>query len=191
MTRFMPSLPQPTARLRATLLASPIQANVCPSSLPTNSRIVYRSASAWQGWPKSVRPLMTAQVQCLAISTTVWWRLARTTTTSAYSPSTRAKSAMLSRLPKPTSLPRNIELPPRWAMPASKLTRVRSDGFSNSRAIIRPGKQRLAQPVLELALEVLRDGEDAFDFRRGQIGQRQQVSHRVAPREGLGIGDRD
>ena len=32
-------------------------------------------------------------------------------------------------------------------MAASKLTRVRSDGFSKSRAITRPGKQRLAQPA--------------------------------------------
>ena len=49
MTIRMPSLPQPTARLRATLLASPIQASVWPSSLPTSSRIVYRSAKRLAG----------------------------------------------------------------------------------------------------------------------------------------------
>ena len=72
--------------------------------------------------------------------------LARTTITSTYSPSTRAKSAMLSRRPKPTSLPKNSELPPRWAMPASKLTRVRNEGFSNSSAITRPGSRGSRSP---------------------------------------------
>ena len=33
--------------------------------------------------------------------------------------------------------PEEDRLPPRWAMPASKLTRVRSEGFSKSRTITR------------------------------------------------------
>ena len=41
-------------------------------------------------------------------------------------------------------------------MAASKLTRVRSDGFSNSRASTRPGQQRLANALRELGLQVLR-----------------------------------
>ena len=41
----------------------------------------------------------------------------------------------------PTSLPRKkIALPPSRAIAASKLTRVRSDGFSNIRPSVRPGR---------------------------------------------------
>ena len=54
----MPVLPQPRARLMATLLPSPTQASFCPASQPKCSRSVYRSASAWQGWAWSVRPLI-------------------------------------------------------------------------------------------------------------------------------------
>ena len=97
------------------------------------------------------------------------WR--GSTTTSAYSPRTRAKSATLSRLPNPASLPRKIELPPRWAMPASKLTRVRSDGFSKIKAITRPGSSGSRRPLLALLLQILRDREDAFDFGRGYVGE--------------------
>ena len=46
----------------------------------------------------------------------------------------------------------NRLLPPRWIMPASKLTRVRSDGFSNSRAITRPGSSGSRRPFCVLGL---------------------------------------
>ena len=62
-------------------------------------------------------------------------------------------------------------------MAASKLTRVRSDGFSNSRAITRPGNSGSRRPGFELGLQILGDREDAFDFGRGQVGQGKQVSH--------------
>ena len=54
------------AKLRATLLASPTQASLASASDPTCSLIVYRSASAWHGWAKSVSPLITEQVACSA-----------------------------------------------------------------------------------------------------------------------------
>ena len=56
-------------------------------------------------------------------------------------------------------------------MPASKLTRVRSEGFSNSRAITRPGSSGSRSPFSNFCFQVLGDGEDALDFGRRQVGQ--------------------
>src|SRR5699024_12260998 len=51
----------------------------------------------------------------------------------------REKSARLSRQPMPTSFPGRYRLvPPSCATPLSKLTRVRSDGFSNTSPTTRP-----------------------------------------------------
>ena len=41
-----------------------------------------------------------------------------------------------------------------WAMPASKLTRVRSEGFSNTRAMTRPGKIGSRIPLSQLGLQI-------------------------------------
>jgi hypothetical protein len=41
-----------------------------------------------------------------------------------------------------------------------------------------PGQQRLAQPVLELGLQIFGDREDPLDLRRGQVGHRKKMSHR-------------
>ena len=97
------------------------------------------SAIAWQGWDGSDRALMTGIVACRASSSTVAWEKVRTARASTYWLITRAKSATLSRTPRPTSLSRRkIALPPSWAIAASKLTRVRSDGFSKIRPSVRP-----------------------------------------------------
>ena len=51
----------------------------------------------------------------------------------------RATSAADSRVPIPTCSGRNrIACPPSWVMPASKVTWVRSDGFSKYIARVRP-----------------------------------------------------
>ena len=59
----MPSAPAAAIREWQTLLQpSPTQASLRPSSEPSRSRRVSTSASAWQGWWRSVRPLMTGHV---------------------------------------------------------------------------------------------------------------------------------
>ena len=101
----------------------------------------------------SVRPLITEQAAVLGqLARPSRAASTRTTITSTISLSTRAKSAMLSRLPKPTSSPSIRLLPPRWVMPASKLTRVRSDGFSNNSASTRPGSSGSRSPCANLVL---------------------------------------
>ncbi len=60
-----------------------------------------------------------------------------------------------------------MELPPRWIMAASKLTRVRSEGFSNNRAITRPGKSGSRRPASNLVfkssvMEKMRSSSAAF-----------------------------
>ena len=44
-----------------------------------------------------------------------------------------------------------------------------------------PRQQGLAEAAGELGLQVFGDGEDPLDFRRRQVGHRQQVSHHAAP----------
>ena len=56
------------------------------------------------------------------------------------------KSLVFSRFCHPTSEPKNIAVPPSWLMPASKLTRVRRLGFSNSNASTRRASQAGRRP---------------------------------------------
>ena len=58
----MPDIAAPRARLRATLLKSPIQATVRPDSAPHSCCMVSRSARAWHGWPRSDSRLTTGIV---------------------------------------------------------------------------------------------------------------------------------
>ena len=56
----IPSMPAAVIRLWHTLLhPSPTHASRLPSSGPRRSRSVSTSASAWQGWCRSVSPLIT------------------------------------------------------------------------------------------------------------------------------------
>ncbi len=75
-------------------------------------------------------------------------------------------------------------------MPASKLTRVRSDGFSNNSAITRPGSSGSRSPCAVLGLQVLGDREDPLDFGGGQIGDRNEVSHEQESESECGFGVR-
>src|SRR6516164_4099781 len=91
---------------------------------------------------------MTGHADQRANSSTVSWRNVRRTTASTYWLSVRATSGRLSRLPSPESLwLRNTASPPSWLIPAWKLTRVRSDGFSNSSPSTRPLSTGLAFPL--------------------------------------------
>ena len=60
-----------------TLLLSPTYASFRPSSRPLCSRIVRKSAIAWQGWLKSVRPLITGTLAYSAIRSTMSWAKVR------------------------------------------------------------------------------------------------------------------
>ena len=106
-----------------------------------------KSAMAWQGCEASERALMTGIVAERASSSTVACEKVRTARASTYWLKTRAKSTTLSRTPSPTSSPRRkIALPPRRAIAASKLTRVRSEGFSKSRPSVRPDRSGGGRP---------------------------------------------
>ena len=98
---------------------------------------------------------MTGIVAERASSSTVACEKVRAASTSTYWLKTRAKSTTLSRTPRPTSLPcRKMAFPPRRAIAASKLTRVRSDGFSNSRPKVAARQDRRAPARLLVALDL-------------------------------------
>ena len=93
--------------------------------------MVIRSASTWQGWQKSVRPLITGTLPYWARASTSSWPKVRIIMPSTYRDSTRAVSCTGS--PRPIwepSAPSTTAYPPSWLMPTSKLTRVRVEDFS-------------------------------------------------------------
>ncbi len=74
----MPMMAAPSIKELATLLPSPTYAILMPFQRRFFSRIVNRSDSTWQGWCKSVSPLMTGIVALRAHSSTVrcsWHRI--------------------------------------------------------------------------------------------------------------------
>ena len=74
------------------LLPSPMKHSFSPSREPLYSRMVIRSASTWQGWQKSVRPLMTGTLPYWAKASTSSWPKVRIIMPSTYRESTRAVS---------------------------------------------------------------------------------------------------
>src|ERR1700686_904303 len=111
----------------------------CLDRSPLTSSSVTRSASTWQGWERSVRPLMTGLAENDASSSRSAWVRRRATTPSTYRSSTRAASATVSRTPSWTSCSDSVvEVPPSLAMPTSKETRVRWEGFWKSMAMCLP-----------------------------------------------------
>ena len=52
------------------LLPSPMKHSFSPSKEPLYSRMVIKSASTWQGWQKSVKPLMTGTLPYWARAST-------------------------------------------------------------------------------------------------------------------------
>ena len=95
---------------------------------------------------------MTGMVAERASSSTVACEKVRAAKTSTYWLKTLAKSATLSRIPSPTSLPlRKMAFPLSRAIAASKLTRVRSEGFSKSSPRFRPESSGGADPPARCA----------------------------------------
>ncbi len=83
--------------------------------------------------------MITGTEAWAAISTSVAWANTRAAITSTHRDRLRATSGTDSRLPRPTSgAERYTAAPPSWIMPTSNVTRVRSDGFSNTSAMVRP-----------------------------------------------------
>ena len=90
----------------------------------------------------------------------------------------RAKSATVSRTPSPTSLPAWNRLdPPSWATPASKLTRVRSDGFSNTRPTTLCRRVSANWPRGDLGLQPGGLGEEVPQGVGVVVEDRQEVAH--------------
>ena len=135
----MPHFRPPTMRELAMLLPSPTKASFSPSSRVIFSRTVIRSASTWQGWAKSVRPLTTGMGAIRAKASTSAWAKVRIMMPSQYRASTRAVSSTGSPRPIWLSLPdRNRAWPPSWYMPTSKDTRVLVEFFSKIMARVLP-----------------------------------------------------
>ena len=82
---------------------------------------------------------MTGMLAWRARPSTVAWSYTRATIPSTQRERLRATSGTDSREPMPISLrERYTPRPPSWMIPTSKVTRVRSDGFSKMRASVRP-----------------------------------------------------
>ena len=86
---------------------------------------------------------------------------------------TWVKSDGDSRFPQPTSSPRNRLEPPSWAIPVSKLTRVRKLGFSNSRASTWRSKTAGRSPAAKRFFEQHRGRQDAPQICGRNIEQTQ------------------
>ena len=100
----------------------------------------------------SERPLITGTVACSAKVSTVFWEKTLRTTASTNWLNVRAKSGMDSLLPiGPSVALRKIDWPPRWAIAASKLTRVRKLGFSKTKPSNRPVSCRGRIPLPQSA----------------------------------------
>ncbi len=123
----------------ATLLPSPTKASVRPATEPQRSRSVCMSASAWQGCSSSDSALTTRRpgADSVKIVSRPWAKV-RITTASTQRSRLRATSCSGSRSACMTSDGMSTTSPPSSPMPMVKVTRVRSDGFSNSRPTCRP-----------------------------------------------------
>src|SRR6202789_332499 len=98
--------------------------------------MVNTSARAWQGWYVSHRALMTGAADHRANSATVECEKTRAAIPCTQRSRLRATSFSGSRTPMGPS--QNTEVPPICRMASSKVSRVRSEGFSKSSAIDLP-----------------------------------------------------
>ncbi len=121
------------------MLPSPTYTIRTPASRPQASWIVNKSVRAWHGCSSSDSPLTTGQLASRANSSISDCRNVRITMASEYALNTRATSVNDSRPLSPAScVLRNTLPPPSWIAAASKLLRVRSEGFSKTSVRTRP-----------------------------------------------------
>src|SRR5579859_2350756 len=117
----------------ATLLPSPTYARCTLLRSPNFSSRVKKSAKAWQGCSRSLSALITGMQVCRAISTMVLCSKVRSTTASTQRSTLRAMSHTGSRSPSRERVwSINREVPPRLAIPASNVRRVRREAFSKN-----------------------------------------------------------
>ena len=154
---------------------SPTKVSVWPASVPRCSRMVSRSASAWQGWNWSVSALTTGTPAYAAISSSRDCSWVRHTMAEAWRPSTRAVSAIDSRTPTWASEPSMIiGKPPSSAMPEANDAWVRRVGLSKSTATVRgPASGRSSYG---LALSFSGEVEHRRLLLRGEVVVAQEVA---------------
>ena len=155
------------------MLPSPTYAIVRPASVPSCSCRVRQSASAWHGCSSSVSAFTTASDGAAAAnSSSVRWAKVRITTACTQRSRLRATSATGSRPPSATSAGSVSTSPPSSRTATSKVTRVRSDGLSNSSATCRPAsarRRRRADAVRTLLLQARRERQHRLQLARRQV----------------------
>ena len=96
---------------------------------------------------------MTGTVAWRASVSMVSWAYTRAAIPSTQRERFRATSATASRVPRPISWPeRYTARPPSWTIPTSKVTRVRSEGFSKISATVRPASGVPRRPTFHRCL---------------------------------------
>ena len=139
MVTCMPARAPASSNEWATLFPSPMYVSRTPARLPNTSSIVRRSASAWHGWCRSERALITGTVEWAAISSMSLCSNTRAAIADAYPESTRAVSEIGSPRPSWSSSGRiSSGAPPSRAIAACSETRVRVDGFWKKQTTVSP-----------------------------------------------------
>src|SRR5689334_22518327 len=106
---------------------------------PNFSSSVKKSAKAWQGCSTSLSALITGIQVCRAISTMVLCSKVRSTTASTQRSTLRAMSHTGSRSPSRERVwSMKSDVPPRLAIPASNVRRVRREAFSKNKTSCLP-----------------------------------------------------
>ena len=125
---------------------------------------------------------MTGTVAWAASCSSVRCENTRAATTSTHRERLRPTSGTDSRLPIPISwAARYTAAPPSCTIATSKVTRVRSEGFSKIRAMVRRGSGVRRIAGLLPGLEIGREGEQAREILPGDVADGQEVVHFTKP----------
>ncbi len=133
------------------------------------------SAIAWQGCSRSLSALMTGMDACCAMVVTVSCAKVRSTRPSTQRSRLCATSLRLSRAPRRDCVwSTKNETPPRLLMPASKVSRVRSEGFSKNSTICLP--TRVPRIIRRTGLHGRCQLQRAGQLLRHEVLDRNQVA---------------